>query len=98
MRIVIFAEKTVMDNPFYITGVIPEPFFCDRVKETEWIVRTLVNRAHILLTSPRRMGKTQLIYHVYDQPQIKDVYYTFFVDIFPTTSLHEFILFLGKEI
>lgn len=87
-----------MDNPFYITGVIPEPFFCDRVKETEWIVRTLVNRAHILLTSPRRMGKTQLIYHVYDQPQIKDVYYTFFVDIFPTTSLHEFILFLGKEI
>jgi len=87
-----------MDNPFYITGVIPEPYFCDRGHETDWMVRTLVNRAHILLTSPRRMGKTQLIYHVYDQPEIKDSYYSFYVDIFPTTSLHEFILFLGKEI
>lgn len=87
-----------MENPFYITGVIPEPFFCDRSKETDWVLKTLVNRAHILMTSPRRMGKTQLIYHVYDQPRIKDSYYTFYTDIFPTTSLHELILFLGKEI
>lgn len=87
-----------MENPFYLTGIIPEPCFCDRVKETDWMVRTLVNRAHILLTSPRRMGKTQLIYHVYDRPEIRDPYYTFYVDIFPTTSLHELILFLGKEI
>ena len=46
-----------MENPFYITGIIPEPYFCDREKETTWFVRTLENKAHILLTSPRRMGK-----------------------------------------
>ena len=31
-----------MENPFYITGIIPEPYFCDREKETVWMVRTLV--------------------------------------------------------
>lgn len=87
-----------MENPFYITGIVPEPYFCDRGRETAWMVRTLENRAHILLTSPRRMGKTQLIRHVFEQPSIKDTYYTFYTDIYPTTSLHEFVLFLSKEI
>ena len=77
-----FAPKTnIMENPFYITGIIPEPFFCDRKKETAWAIRTLENKAHILLTSPRRMGKTQLIRHVFEQPSIKDSYYTFYADI-----------------
>ncbi|MBR1503312.1 MAG: ATP-binding protein [Prevotella sp.] len=87
-----------MENPFYITGIIPEPYFCDRMKETTWLVRTLENKAHILLTSPRRMGKTQLIRHVFEQPAIKDNYYTFYTDIYPTTSLHELVMFLSKEI
>lgn len=94
-----FAPKTsIMENPFYITGIIPEPYFCDREKETAWVIRTLGNKAHILLTSPRRMGKTQLIRHVYEQPSIKDSYYTFYADIYPTTSLNELVLFLSKEI
>ena len=87
-----------MENPFYITGNIPEPYFCDREKETTWFIRTLENKAHILLTSPRRMGKTQLIRHVFEQPSIKDNCYTFYTDIYPTTSLHELVLFLSKEI
>ena len=87
-----------MENPFYITGIIPEPYFCDREKETQWMLRTLENKAHILLTSPRRMGKTQLIRHLFEQPSIKDNYYTFYTDIYPTTSLHELVLFLSKEI
>ena len=87
-----------MENPFYITGIIPEPYFCDREKETQWLLRTLENKAHILLTSPRRMGKTQLIRHLFEQPSIKDNYYTFYTDIYPTTSLHELVLFLSMEI
>jgi AAA+ ATPase superfamily predicted ATPase len=87
-----------MENPFYITGIIPEHCFCDREKETAWMVRTLENKAHILLTSPRRMGKTQLIRHVFEQSSIKDRCYTFYTDIYPTTSLHELVLFLSKEI
>lgn len=94
-----FAPKSsIMENPFYITGIIPEPYFCDREKETAWMVRTLENKAHILLTSPRRMGKTQLVRHVFAQPSIKDSYYTFYTDIYPTTSLNELVLFLSKEV
>lgn len=94
-----FAQNiSKMENPFYITGIIPEPFFCDRDKETQWIIRTLENKAHILLTSPRRMGKTQLIRHVFEQPQIKGNFYTFYSDIYATTTLHELVLFLSKEI
>lgn len=87
-----------MTNPFFITGIIPEAYFCDREKETQQLVRIIENKAHILLTSARRMGKTQLIYHVYEQPAIKTGFHTFYVDIFPTTSLHEMVLFLSKEI
>ena len=87
-----------MENPFYITGIIPESYFCDRDKETTWMVRTLENKAHILLTSPRRMGKTQLIRHLFEQQRIKENYYTFYTDIYATTSLHELVLFLSKEI
>lgn len=87
-----------MENPFYITGIIPERYFCDREKETDWLVRTLRNKANVLLTSPRRMGKTQLIRHVFNQPVIKDNFITFYTDIFATTSLHEMVLFLSKEI
>ena len=95
----IFAPKSsIMNNPFYITGIIPEPYFCDRDKETSWMVRTLENKAHILLTSPRRMGKTQLIRHVFEQPPVRDNYYTFYTDIYLTTSLNELVLFLSKEI
>lgn len=94
-----FAQNnSTMENPFYITGIIPEEYFCDRDKETRWIIRTLQNKAHILLTSPRRMGKTQLIRHVFEQPSVKDNYYTFYTDIYATTSLHELVLFLSKEI
>lgn len=97
--ILIFASKRIiMVNPFYITGIIPEPYFCDRKKETVWITQTLENKAHILLTSPRRMGKTQLIRHVFEQPSIKNNFYTFYTDIYSTTSLHELVLFLSKEI
>ena len=87
-----------MMNPFYITGDIPDKYFCDREKETEWLLNKVKNRAHILLTSPRRMGKTQLIYHLYETPEVKNQYYTFYTDIFPTTSLHEMVLLLSKEI
>ena len=87
-----------MENPFYITGIIPTPYFCDREKESLWMVRTLQNNAHVLLTSSRRMGKTQLIRHVFEQPAIKDNYYTFYTDIYATTTLHELVLFLSKEI
>lgn len=87
-----------MTNPFFVTGIIPDQYFCDREKETEKIIAHLQNQSNILLTSSRRIGKTQLIRHIFDQPAIKNHYYTFYVDIYPTGSLQEFVFFLSKEI
>lgn len=87
-----------MFNPFVINGIIPDNYFCDRERETEKLLRCIRNQSNVLLTSPRRMGKTQLIRHLYQQEDISRDYYTFYVDIYSTTSLQEFILLLGKEI
>lgn len=87
-----------MINPFIINGVVPEKYFCDGKKEIEKLQRCIYNQSNVLLTSPRRMGKTQLIRHLYQQGPISKDYHTFYVDIYPTTSLHEFILLLGKEV
>lgn len=87
-----------MQNPFIINGIIPDKYFCDRKSESARIEACIRNQSNMLITSPRRMGKTQLIHHVYNLSGISDAYFTFYVDIYSTTSLHEFILLLSKEI
>ena len=85
-------------NPFITRGYIPEECFCDREEETQRLTKSLINGNDVVLFSPRRMGKTGLIGHVFDRKEIKEAYYTFFVDILHTTSLREFTFFLGKEV
>lgn len=87
-----------MTNPFYLTGLIPEKYFCDREKETELIINHVRNQSNVLLTSSRRIGKTQLIRHIFNDERIRKNYYTFYVDIYATTSLREMVFFLGKAI
>lgn len=85
-------------NPFVVTGKIAPRYFCDRVQESERLVKSLINGNNMVIISPRRMGKTGLIQFCYDKSELKDNYYTFFVDILHTTSLREFTYLLGKEI
>ena len=44
------------------------------------------------------MGKTDLIHHCFGQPEIKDRYYTFHIDIYATTSMCDFVNVFGKAI
>lgn len=85
-------------NPFTISGYVSAKYFCDRVEETKELTGALVNNRNTALISPRRMGKTGLIYHCYAQPQIQKWYYTFFIDIYATSSLKEFVYIFGKQI
>lgn len=86
-------------NPFYLTPHTPAPFFCDRKQETEDIVRYLENGSNITLISPRRYGKTGLIYHVFDTIKAKrnsvELYY---VDVYATRSADDFITMLAESI
>ncbi len=56
------------------------------------------NGRNVALISPRRIGKSGLIQHLFNQPDVKERYHTFFVDIYATTSLNELVYVLGKEI
>ncbi len=85
-------------NPFIVTGRIESEYFCDRVEESARLVRSLTNGNNMVIISPRRMGKTGLIRFCYDKPEIRDEYYTFFIDILHTSSLREFTYLLGREI
>lgn len=87
-----------MKNPFLTYGYAGAEYFCDRIEETNRLTTLLTNGNHVALMSPRRMGKTGLIYHCFSQKEIVENYYTFIVDIYATKSLAEFTYTLGKAI
>ena len=90
--------QETLNNPFVIIGDIPEPYFCDREAETQQIIRTLTNEGNIVLMSPRRMGKSRLVKHVFKQPQIAEHYQTFYIDLLHTSSIREFAYTFGKTV
>jgi len=89
---------SVVINPFVVSGKIPEALFCDRVKESAELEKSLTNQLNVVLTSSRRMGKTSLVDYVFDKPAIKDDYITIAVDILQTTTFREFIFALGTAV
>ncbi len=87
-----------MINPFVTVGYAGPEYFCDRKQETLDITDMLVNENNVALISPRRIGKTELITHVFNQPKIKEEYYCFLIDIYSTTSLRDFVNVFGKAV
>lgn len=87
-----------MKNPFVTNGYAGAEYFCDRVQETEILRELLVNENNIALISPRRIGKTDLIWHVFDDPGIQKNYHCFVVDIYATKNLGDFVNMLGKAL
>ena len=87
-----------MKNPFVINGYAGAEYFCDRVQETEILRELLLNENNIALISPRRIGKTDLIWHVFDNPEIQKNYHCFVVDIYATKNLSDFVNMLGKSL
>ena len=89
---------SIVTNPFITTGKIPAELFCDRKEESKRLLQSLSNGANVVLMSPRRVGKTQLMYYCFDKHIISDNYITFFIDILKTSSLREFTYELGKAV
>ena len=80
-----------INNPFLITGYESPEYFCDRIKETEDLLETLRNGRNITLTSPRRLGKTGLIKHIYYLLKQQDAkVHATYIDLYPTESLYDF--------
>ena len=85
-------------NPFIVGRYVGGKYFCDRERETNTLLHHIENGRDVALVSPRRMGKSGLIRHFFDQDAVKSNYYTFYVDIYDTTSLNDFIVKFGREV
>lgn len=88
-----------LENPFVYKGYDGPAYFCDRKKETENLISALKNGRNITLLSPRKIGKTGLIKHVFNRISSteKDAI-CIYVDIFSTQNLHDFVQVLGAAI
>lgn len=88
-----------LNNPFVIYGYKGAEYFCDRKKETEQIYQALSNERNIVLISPRRIGKTGLIHHVFEKIKQKESNTKcFYIDINATRNLSQFIQLLAKTV
>ena len=85
------------ENPFVTNGYAGPEYFCDRIQETKTLTDFLINGNNMALMSPRRLGKTDLVRHCFQQPAISDSYYTFIVDIYATESFRDFVYVFGKS-
>ena len=90
--------EVIVNNPFVVGKYLSDKYFCDRETETEFLRKQVENGRNVALISPRRLGKSGLIRHLFNQHDIREHYYVFFVDIYATSSLAEFVYLLGKEI
>lgn len=86
-------------NPFLVKGFDKDILFCDREKETEQLLNNALNGRDTILVSPRKYGKTGLIFHLFDyiERTNKD-FETIYVDLFYTRSLADFIKALGDAL
>jgi AAA+ ATPase superfamily predicted ATPase len=81
-----------MDNPFVIKAYESKDLFCDREEELQLMLRNCLNQTNMTLISRRRLGKTGLIFRLFDEikasyPNIQTVY----VDIFASDNIDGFI-------
>ena len=91
-------DNDFVKNPFLVGKYLSDKYFCDRTNETAFLLKQIQNGRNVAIISPRRMGKSGLIHHFFNQPDIKEHYYVFYIDTYSTTSLAEFVYMLGKEI
>jgi len=76
-------------TPFPTTGYFGAQYFCDREDETKRIFSNIQGGQTTILTAPRRIGKTALIFHVLDKlpSGTKGIYF----DILPTENMSGFL-------
>lgn len=88
-----------MDNPFIFRAYKSKELFCDRQNELEYLVSNCMSGADTTLIAQRRIGKTGLIYRLFDEIKTRKLPITpIYVDIFATRSLEDFVKSLSEAI
>ena len=88
---------SMINNPFILYGYESEKYFCDRKEETRQLLKLLENGNNVVLTAPRRIGKTGLIENLFHQREVQKNYYTFLIDIYATKNIEEMVAAMGAS-
>jgi AAA+ ATPase superfamily predicted ATPase len=79
-----------MENPFKYGVVVDDPYFINREKELREINLDLVSGNNLIISSPRRYGKTSLIQKVLHQLEIQG-YPVVYLDFFRIADMKQFM-------
>lgn len=85
-------------NPFIIKGYYDKFHFCDRDYETNKLVTNLKNQTNTTIFSPRKLGKTGLIYHIFESCKAEINCKVLYVDLYATQNISDFTSLLAKEV
>jgi hypothetical protein len=86
-----------MANPFTMRVIAPESPFCDRAEELHDLKRHAVNRANLVVLSPRRYGKTSLVRKV-QAALAREGFLTIYADLFMVTGVAELAGRIAKNV
>jgi hypothetical protein len=83
-------------NPFSLK--YNSQYFCDREDEINQLTNNLNNGLNTLVHSPRRLGKTALIQHLFHIQENGKTFDTIFVDLYASQNMQHFTRILAEKI
>jgi AAA+ ATPase superfamily predicted ATPase len=83
-------------NPFTL-NYNPD-YFCDRELEQETLYKNLLNGRNTLIHSPRRLGKSALIKHLFNSLEKQNQAETIFIDLFATQNMEGLIRVFAEKL
>ena len=84
-------------NPFFYGGAVGGNYFVDREKEIATLLADLKQQNKIFLISPRRYGKTSLIFKIAKLLK-KENFLIAYLDLYKVTSLEQFASLYAKAL
>jgi len=84
-------------NPFLTKGYKTKEYFCDREYELKILSKNIKNEVNMTLISSRRLGKSALIYRLFEDLECEN-YVCIYTDIYACTNLKDFTETLALSI
>ncbi|QLH09498.1 AAA family ATPase [Candidatus Nitrosotenuis sp. DW1] len=84
-------------NPFVFGTIVGDENFADRKNELKELTSDLSSRTNLIIFSPRRYGKTSLIFKVIEQLQKKGIICAY-VDLYPAATKEKFANIFASSI
>ncbi|HEV2192188.1 MAG TPA: ATP-binding protein [Nitrosopumilaceae archaeon] len=79
----------MVENPFVFGTVVSEEQFADRKNELRELISDLQSKTNVIIFSPRRYGKTSLIFQVINELQKKGIICAY-IDLFSASNKERF--------